>query len=500
MEDLEFKGYSEPCPKANIRSASWHFDFLKSPLARPPKTLLSVAAPNSTTGPEPAESPSTAESATTATETASEPSTAPTSIVSVPKIFVVQKVHVSPSMQVDPSIQIIWTQSIKSRLSAELRMNISKGTCLQEFMMAGRRSSKLKPTLIVTCGDLATKREVEKTFKSQHWLQEILKTNHIMFVALVAQTPLSGAPGPNSDNLMDMSDCYAVQILPPGALTACGWNVQVNTKECSQQSHCTLGGLLMVGGEIMGLTAGHPFSTVGYSASEHGHPDIARNSESAKTDESSTISSDPFIFNEHVDDDSDNESIASSISLLETSHDVSRLPDDPFYGQREPVLVCPLSTAWHSPQSLVLPTSMLSLDGAVNNLSHHHDWALLKNLPCNVASLPNLITNIDRDPQILIEETTSAITGGEVTIMVAGTGVLPGYLHPSPATMKVDKVTIDVHLITLERILRKSYPSAWSRIQKQTLTLSSLTSSWCFWRVGEPREQIVRLHSCHTAG
>lgn len=437
--NYEPKGYREPCPEANFRSSSWHLDYLKNSSARPPKTLSSISTPRPPTEPEPAESSSKAESATTATETTSEPNTTATSVVSPPQIFVVEKIHVSPSMQVDPSIQAIWTQRIKARLSAELRVNIARGTCLQEFMMAGRRSKKLKPALIVTCGDPATKREVEKIFKSQSWLQEILNANYIMFVALVVKTPLSAALGPSSDSLMDLSECYAVQLLPPGASTSCGWILLINNKERGQQNQCTLGGLLMVGGEIMGLTAGHSFSTIGYSASEHGHLDTSRNSETAESEEGSTTSSDPFIFNEDVDDDLDNGSIASSVSFLEASHDVSSFLDDPSYGRRELVLGSSLSTKWYSSQALILPTSILRLDEAVNDLSHHHDWALLKNLPFNAASLPNLVTNIDQHLQTSIEETISVVVGGVVTIMVAGTGPLPGYLHPSLATMMVDK-------------------------------------------------------------
>lgn len=49
----------------------------------------------------------------------------------------------------------------------------------------GRRAKALKPSEVVNCGDPHIEREVGKTFKTQIWLQDILRSNGRMFVALV---------------------------------------------------------------------------------------------------------------------------------------------------------------------------------------------------------------------------------------------------------------------------------------------------------------------------
>jgi hypothetical protein len=58
-------------------------------------------------------------------------------------------------------------------------------------MMAGKRPDALKPAVVVSCGDVVTKKKVEITFKGQIWLQELLKENGIMFIVVIAKTRLS---------------------------------------------------------------------------------------------------------------------------------------------------------------------------------------------------------------------------------------------------------------------------------------------------------------------
>ena len=77
-------------------------------------------------------------------------------------------------------------------------------------MMVRKRPDNLKPKLVITCGDAATKKRVEKTFKRQGWLQKMLKVNHIMFIALVAKTPLSAGLASTDGNTVKLSESYAV--------------------------------------------------------------------------------------------------------------------------------------------------------------------------------------------------------------------------------------------------------------------------------------------------
>lgn len=61
-------------------------------------------------------------------------------------------------------------------------------------MHMGRRAKALKPSQVVNCGDPHIEREVGKTFKTQIWLQDILRSYGIMFVALVVNLSHSAGP------------------------------------------------------------------------------------------------------------------------------------------------------------------------------------------------------------------------------------------------------------------------------------------------------------------
>ena len=114
-----------------------------------------------------------------------------TSILLTTKLFFLSKVHVAPSLPVRDELELLWDESIRTRLRACLLHEITRGTCVQELMMAGRRADHLKPTIVVTCGDLKTRKRVQKVFKRQEWLQKLLKASGMLFVATVEPTHLS---------------------------------------------------------------------------------------------------------------------------------------------------------------------------------------------------------------------------------------------------------------------------------------------------------------------
>ena len=205
---------------------------------------------------EPGNSSLTITTKTTATDPTPKGSTAATPVLSLPEIFVVQKFYVSPSMQMDERIRVIWLQRIRARLDAVLFVSVQcRGSYVQEFMMVGKRQDNLKSALVIWCDNAAIKKKVWQTFKSQGWLQELLKANEIMFVALVSKAHLCAGPASKDNWTVELNQAYAVQLLLSRVTTSCGLSLLVSdTNKC-----CTLGGLLVVSGKIVGLTAGHPF-------------------------------------------------------------------------------------------------------------------------------------------------------------------------------------------------------------------------------------------------
>jgi hypothetical protein len=440
---------TEPLPQRPIS----YIDRIKSSLARIPATPSFVVAPSLER--QPSESLSTTTTTTTTvTEPASEISTAATSVLSFPQVFVIQKFHVAPGMPIDEKIAFVWASQIRHRLSAVLLHKIPKGTCLQEFMMVGKKANALKPTIVINCGDAEIKKKVEKAFKSQGWLQDLVKANGIMLVALVAPTPLSAGPALSPTNTASLSECCSIQM-HDSAATSCGLPLLVNASSTHPQRYCTLGGLLIVNGKIFGLTARHPFEAhVEHRSAQHELHDF-QGVRLPEDEESSEASSEPFVFNDYDDDISGDLSSASTVSLHSLADLSSTSIGDPTHGQHDISEAFSSSVEWSQSFNVVVPLSTLQAASSFEEPLGDCDWALLRMLPQPVITLPNKITRIDSSHDIIIERTVSGSAHGEVTIMVAGIGEQLGYLHSSPATMKVDKSVLDVQLITLERILRK---------------------------------------------
>lgn len=276
---------------------------------------------------------------------------------------------------------------------------------MQEFMMAGRRPDALKPTFIITCGDAATKKSVKKTFKNQGWLQELLKANYIMLVALVAKTPLSAGPASDNCSTVKLDESYAIQITRSGATTSCGLGLLISDADSRLSQYCTLGGLLLVKGALLGLTAGHPFSKFKHNVMPWGHSEAAKAVEDSSDEEGSTTSDDPFVFNDSDDDDADDNSNTSSISIYENANVSSSSIDGLPYRQHDTSRSFLASMEWHHPQAVILPVTSPRHALSVDEPLHNHDWALLEALPLAVTSLPNRIAHIDQNSDILIEET-----------------------------------------------------------------------------------------------
>ncbi|KAL9580303.1 MAG: hypothetical protein Q9212_004573 [Teloschistes hypoglaucus] len=413
---------------------------------------------------EPVTSYSSDSTSKTGTEPRSAISTPNTSVLCPSQVFTIQKLHVSPSMPVDEKIQAVWTLSIKGRLSAVLLHDIPTGTCVQELMMAGKWHVNLRPTIVVSCNDAATKRKVEKTFKGQCWLQDLLKTHHMMFVALVAETFFSAGPVFSGDDSVTLHESYAVEQPPVWHTTSCGLSLLTRSDENGHfQQGSTLGGLLAINGTIVGLTAGHPFDRMSRecAAERSLQGDPGAGDESDET--SSMISSEAFIFNGDEDDDADGDNRKSDSIMttpLENAFEFGDSDDQTPYPPAEAsTLREPLG--WHPPRGTVLPISRLGNNGWDDGHQNDHDWALLLELPLAVRSKPNKVAYDNPRHDIPITGTVLGPAAGEVIIATAGISPQSGQLHSAPATMKVNAFVLNVQLITLQRALPRGISGAW---------------------------------------
>lgn len=420
-------------------------------LAAPPSDV--VVLPSSSIS-EPAVSVSTATTGTTSTEPVDGRNTAATSVISLPRVFSVQKFYASPGTPMDEGLQAVWTHQIFDRLNQTLKMAIPTGTCLQEFMHMGRRANALKPTLVINCGDAHIKRQVEKTFKTQIWLQEILKAKGIMFVALVVKISPSAGPVSSLATTVVQNEAYAVELLS-GISTSCGLSLFVKDKDGLSTQKCTLGGLITVDGVIVGLTTGHPFQPFDH----HSSSDPAQVTDDLEFEESSETSSEPFVFNSDDNDtgDTGNTSSASSESRPIHTEDAPAGFNESLSLHNKSTRVILPSLEWQL-SDLIICSLPSERSASFGDTCRDHDWALLENLPPAVKSLPNKVTDNDLHNGSSIDGIASSGACGSVIISVMGIGPQLGYLHSSPASMKIGISVLDVQLITLEQALRKLLP------------------------------------------
>ncbi|KAL8889531.1 MAG: hypothetical protein Q9215_003185, partial [Flavoplaca cf. flavocitrina] len=414
-------------------------------IATPPSSIIKL--------PTPIEAPEEEANSTNITTTAdpqalSGQGTAATSVLSSQKVFAVQKFYVSPSKPMDKELQDVWCNQIFDRLNQTLRVTIPTGTCLQEFMHLGRRPTALKPTLVINCGDVHVKRQVEKTFKKQIWLQDLLKSRGIMFVALVVKISLSAGPSPSHAKTNDLTEAYAIH-LAPFPLTACGSSCFIRVKDGKPHRSCTLGGVIVVNGAAVGLTAGHPFRSFDK------HVSSSSNQVTEDPDDSSSdASSEPYVFNED-DDRADDKSSTSSLTLQLDVHDSVEY-DDESTGLY-------VSHQWQwQPSSQVVCSHQIENNSTRNGKmsSNDLDWAILQGLPEAIISLANRQTHpISQFSNM--SETTPSGTSASVVINVQGDGPRLGHLHSSASSIKLYTSILKVQLVTLERALPLGSSGGW---------------------------------------
>lgn len=396
-------------------------------------------------------------SAATSVATATDPSlitsTPATSIVVGYETFQTQGLHVSPNMLMERDILDLWTQQIRFRLSAELQHHVGDGPWLQQLMMAGKRPDDLSPSIVITCGDLRTKKKVEKLCKNLKWLRVLAKSYNIKFAALVAEIILTAGPAPLVTGMQAIDDSCSVDV-PESAKTFCGQMIYITRSDSLPASQCTFGGLIAVDRTLYGLTAGHPFATQNITAQADFEINVGRQSldypEDSESSETDTTSDSDFIFSH---DSSDNGEQTSGASITSTSSQPSKSPT----GTAK-------SRVKYRHVDVLLPATPSIVSPPQYRLSFNLDWALI-----DVSNLPYVLPN-----QVILRETeggdASPILGtlpaqfepsGEVTVLTTINGPQSGYLNASPASLKIKGCLYDVRMITLSQTLGKCiYPLA----------------------------------------
>lgn len=368
-----------------------------------------------------------------------------------PQVFEVQGITVSPSMPIADKLQDTWRQEIQPRLAILLQQNIPSGTCVQEFMMAGKRPKSLKPTVILTCGNSQTKNGVKKLVKHQNWLREILQVNNIAFIALVAKISLSARSVSEPNNAGAQRENFQTQVLESTTGKPCGLPIRI-TFEDDYQRYCTLGGLLMVHDQIVGLTAGHPFLRGQQLQPAFGQsPEDGEDRVVLEEGEGSETSSQPYIM--EPEECSDERTLFSS--EMPASPGIIDSTKSIFYKHFDfhdnYFATAALGDNWSQSVSVFHPLLNLISGG----LGQHCDWALLENMPNAMTVLSNKFTFSEAGPEVFVEDTVSELHQAEVFTIMSNNDVVPGRLYPSPAGLNINGLNLNVQLLILEHVAGK---------------------------------------------
>ncbi|KAL9035371.1 MAG: hypothetical protein Q9180_004898 [Flavoplaca navasiana] len=422
-------------------------------IAAPPSSII-ILPPSSHLEPpvtDPSDLP-----VSTNTESTGGRDTAATSVLSLPKIFSAQKFYVSPSTPMDEGLQSVWRHQIFDRLNQTLKIAVPTGLCLQEFLHMGRRSNALRPTLVINCGDARIKRQVEKAFKNQTWLQELLKSKGITFIALVVNISLSSSHESIHQQPVDQMEAHPVQGYPSDPSTSCGLNLLFKDGNTGLGQRCTLGGLIAVDGAIVGLTAGHLIQDF-----ENHAPSVpVESAEDPDEDQRSEVSSEPFVFNGD-DDDATGASRTSSDSSHPQVEEPSPCINEPISVHDRSPATSPPTLDLEPPISVLCPLPPTELTSFGDKRRDYSDWALFQDLPPPVKSRPNMSRSIDSHVDTPIDGIVSGRTFGPVTICILGLVPRLAYLHSSPAAMKIGLSIFNVQLMTMDKILPLGSSGAW---------------------------------------
>jgi hypothetical protein len=295
-------------------------------------------------------------------------------------------------------------------------------------------------------------------FKNQAWLQELLKTNNIMFVALVAKTSPSAGPAIDPTKAIKLSETCSIKLPSGPVSTACGASLLISASKFESEQHCTLGGLILVNGEVCGLTARHAFEHH-ITSEPSGHILDSTNNDTGILEETDDdeVSDEPFVFN--GDEDINIETLSRSSTTASRSSIASSSGPQTNTTSRVEHRISLISPSlnWSSPFDVIAPLDTINTIFDPGEAQELQDWALLRGLPTVIASLPNKISHVDSRHDVLVEEVASGLVYGEVTVTVAEIGAQLGHAQPSTAMLNINGKVMNVQLITLERVLRKSH-------------------------------------------
>ena len=388
MEALELRllvmGHPSPDISARLGTS---FERVKRCFGQVPPTPSVIAVASSKPDTQLQQTVPVAASIATATDPSLATSTPATSIRTAYETFQIQGIHVSPSMPVDQETSDLWAQQIQFRLLADLHHHDGLGPWLLQFMMAGKRPDDLAPYIVITCGNVRTKKKVEKFCKNLKWLRQLARTYNIKLAALVTNITLNSGPAPLVMGMQAPANSCLVEVVN-STQTHCGQTIYIKHSGSSPASLCTFGGVIEIDGKLYGLTVGHPFA-VQQATTDESEMDVGEQSLESPTEsdtsETDTTSDSDFVFSVDFPDDGSlsdtSATYANDASSMITHIGSSTIPDLDLSGNTS---LAAATTQVH----VLLPVVPSFLSLPRSHLNFTLDWALI-----DVTNLSHILPN-----------------------------------------------------------------------------------------------------------
>ena len=363
--------------------------------------------------------------------------------------------YLYPLMAVEDGIRRKWASNLRPRIddalanSGDIR---SRLRFTQELIQAKKRGfarivsrGAVKPTIVITVANKEDRQRARRRLRRLDWVAGMKQDCGVSLMVVINPDYPKLASGSSSERRTALD--YTITMNVP-SLTGilCGGRINLPApSQMTGQNTCTFGGVIIIDGQLYGLTAGHGLVRRSLDPS-FGTRETSINSKRSRVSEGGVEDpTSPFVFEEDdysVLSGSDNISLANSSVNLD-SNDMSS----------------PMEMHWNTGISdqletaMLFPTEMSQEEIKLRNC----DWALVK-----VPNISKLNMNKYLNPNgekvwHTVDRIASDIDppAGAVTVIFAPDYTVNGYLSPNLASHCVGPYLLDVRLIVLEDDLRE---------------------------------------------
>ena len=347
-----------------------------------------------------------------------------------------------------------WQTIFSPRLESELLLAFRKERCQLEFLMFAGKQGRAEPGILLTClweKSPLTARDRERLRKKiQKRVNKFESLRNCLFPCRVMVDNIRLLAFAEPEHLISQErhrmlvDCK----IPKEPMTMCGALLRVVPYGWNEPVQCTLGGLLVVGGIVYGLTVRHPFIS---SFSEAGEPKSSSCSEYSFSE----------LLTDSEDSDADDDTISSSCT--------SWLPSallTPTGNERRDLAITseatPASTVFRDEQ--YYDTRYYAPFGAFANAAFGGHFKAVDAMLVALTDPSHMLPNQYRLPNsnqwekitdVACKGSNSLQPGQSVFVIAGASGVMPGRLGQSRINLKIGGELYCAQQIILEKSLGK---------------------------------------------